>query len=149
MENYIIKKKNKNKEIIKKISEKNGYVFKPNIKNNNLIKINTLTLQNNEMINGVLKRKLDKSFRKIAGVVLSILNSTDDDTTSGDILIALNEIAKEKSIIAHKYSDYLKKEERDKYLKRLKIMEQELKEKMVYLKMSLSMEEEREKGHSR
>lgn len=149
MEKYIIKKKNKNKKLNKFNFEEEGYVFKPNIKNTNLIQISNLSLTNLEMTNCILKKKLDKSFRKLAALILSVLN--DEDTTSGNIVIALNELTKEKSVVARKYKEYLKKEEQEKYLKRLKVLEGQLKEKLVYLKLEeeKKLQENLERGHSR
>ena len=144
MEHYVIKKKNKNRKLNKFDFDETGYVFKPNIKSPNLIKITSLSITNLEITNSILIKKLDKSFRK-----LSVLN--DEEATSGDATIALNELAKEKGIITRKYREYLKKEEQEKYLKRLKVLEKEVKEKLVTLKLEEEKvyEEELEKGHSR
>ncbi len=149
MENYIIKKRNKNKKISKFDFEETGYVFKPNIKSKNLIEITNLSILNVELTNVILKKKLDKSFRKLARIILSVLK--DEESNSGDILIALDELAKEKSIITRKYKEYLKKEERDKYLKRLNLLEAQLKEKLFYLNLieERKRAETMEKGHSR
>lgn len=149
MENYIIKKRNKNKKISKFDFEETGYVFKPNIKSKNLIEITNLSILNVELTNVILKKKLDKSFRKLARIILSVLK--DEDSDSGDVLIALDELAKEKSIITRKYKEYLKKEERDKYLKRLNLLEAQLKEKLFYLNLieERKRAETMEKGHSR
>lgn len=149
MEHYVIKKKNKNKKLNKFDFEETGYVFKPNIKSPNLIKITSLSITNLEITNSILIKKLDKSFRKLAAIILSVLN--DEEATSGDATIALNELAKEKGIITRKYREYLKKEEQEKYLKRLKVLEKEVKEKLVTLKLveGKVYEEELEKGHSR
>lgn len=144
MKNYCLKKKNKNKKLVKFDFQDEGFIFKPNIKNKDLIKVDCFSLKNEEMISNVLKKKIDKSFRNLVRIIISVLN--DEDTTSGDVVIALNELAKEKSIIERKYKEYLKKEERDKYLKRIKAMEIELKEKITYFK---TLNEERENSHSR
>ena len=101
-----------------------------------------------EKSNSILKRKIDKSFRRLAAIILSVLK--DDDTTSGDVIIALDEIAKEKSIIRNKYKEYLEKAEQEKYLKRLKVLETEVKEKIVELKIREEEElEVLEKGRGR
>ncbi len=149
MEKYIIKKKNKNTKLYKFDFKKDGYVFKPNIKSTNLIQVSNLSITNLEMTNSILKRKLDKSFRKLASIILRLLQ--DDDSTSGDIVIALNELTKEKGILNYKYQEYLKKEELEKHLKRLKILEGQLKEKLVYLQLKeeKNLMETLERGHSR
>lgn len=141
---YLIKKKNKAKRIVKFNYEEIGYQFKPNIKNPNLIKITSLTIPNTDISSPILENKLDKSFRKLASIILSVLN--DEDTTTGDILIALDEVSKQKSIILNKYKDYLKKQTGEKYLKRLKVLEAELKQKLVYVQ---NKEEVLEEGYSR
>ncbi len=148
MNNYVIKKKNKNKKIGKFNYEEEGYLFKPNIKSNNLIKISNLSLMDKEMTIPILKKKLDKSFRKLASIILSVLN--DEDTTSGDCIMALDEISKEKAIIRNKYKEYLEKQEQEKYLKRIKVLEQEVKEKIVAIRLlEETKEEELEKGRGR
>ncbi len=143
MEVYVIKKKNKNKKIVK-FNPEEGYQFKPNIKNPNLIKINNLSITDIEVTSPILITKLEKSFRKLAEIIFNILN--DEDTDSGDITIALDEVFKQKSIILNQYKEYLKKQDKDKYLKRLKLLEAELKEKLVYVEMQ---EEVLEIGRSR
>ncbi len=149
MEKYVIKKRNKNKKLSKFDFLEEGYVFKPNIKNANLIEISSLSIINSKITNSILTKKLDKSFRRLAALILSVLK--DDDATSGDVAIALNELTKEKSVVQRKYKEYLKKEEQEKYLKRIKVLEGQLKEKLLYLKLEEERvyEEQFEKGHSR
>lgn len=148
MKTYVIKKRNKNKKISKFNYEEEGYPFKPNIKSANLIKISCLNLMDKEKASPILKQKLDKSFRRLAAIILSVLK--DEDTTSGDAIIALDEISKEKSIIRNKYKEYLEKAEQEKFLKRLKVLEAEVKEKIVDLKIREEQKEELlEKGRGR
>ncbi len=148
MKNYIIKKKNKNKKIGKFNYEEEGYSFKPNIKSPNLIKISSLNLMDKEATAPILEKKLNASFRKLAAIIYSILN--DEDATSSDAIIALDEIAKEKSMIRNKYKEYLEKESLEKFLKRIKVMEQEVKEKIVELRIKEEQEKQvLEKGRGR
>ncbi len=149
MKYYVIKKKNKNKKLGKFNFENEGYVFKPNIKNNDLIEISSLTILNPEITNSILIKKCDKTFRSIAAMILKILKS--EDTTTGDAMIALSELTKEKNVLQRKYKEYIKKEEREKYLKRIEILEAELKEKIIILNLHERQiySEEMEKGHSR
>ncbi len=148
MEKFVIKKKNKNKKIQKFNFEEMGYVFTPNIKSDGMIKITELSMSNVVYTHPILKKKLDKSFRKLASLILNVLES--EDTTAGDVVIALNELTKEKSVLQRKYKEYIKKEEKEKYLKRLKVLEEQLKQKMLYIQMAKPVyEEERIEGHSR
>lgn len=128
---YFVKRKNKNKKLVDCINEEYGYEFKPNIKKDNLIQISHLYVLDERLINQILTKKIEKSFRRLAAITLSVIN--DEDSTTGDAIIALDEIAKQKSIIIKKYREYLKEEQEEKILKRLKLLEKELKEKLIML----------------
>lgn len=129
---YVVKRKNRKKEIVSLNYKYIGYEFKPNIKNEKMIQIADLYLYDEKMINVVLVKKIDKSFRRLAAITMSVLN--DEDATSADAIIALDEVAKLKSVILKKYNIYIKKEEEELNLKRLKVLENNLKERLVYLK---------------
>lgn len=137
MENYVIKKKNKNKKLSKFDFLDEGYVFKPNIKSSNLIAISSLSISNINITNSILKKKLETSFRHLASIIFRILES--NEASSGDVTIALNELCKEKEKFKIKYQKFLKMEEQKKYLKRLKILEGQLKEKLVTLRINEEM----------
>lgn len=128
---YLIKRKNKNKKILSFFYESCGYEFKPNIQNDKLIKISNLYIVDEILINKILIKKINKSFRRLAAIALSVIN--DEDATTGDAIIALDEIAKQKSNILNKYQKYLFKEEQEKILKRLKVLEKDLKDRLVVL----------------
>lgn len=147
METYVMKKKNKNKKIIKMNDNRKGFQFKPNIKNPNLVKMNNLEILDFHLTHVILNKKIEKSFRKLALMILNALNDADDETGSG-IAIALDEISKQKSIIQNKYADYLKKQDTEKYLKRLTVFEAEAKQKLMLLQMQEELLE-KEKSHGR
>jgi len=129
---YVVKRKNRKKEIVSLNYKDIGYEFKPNIKNEKMIQITDLYLYNEKMINVVLMKKMDKSFRRLAAITMSVLN--DEDATSADAIIALDEVAKLKSVILKKYYNYIKKEQEELHLKRLKMLENNLKDRLIYLK---------------
>ena len=149
MEYYVIKKKNKNKKLGKFNFKEEGYVFKPNIKNKNLIEISRLSILNPKIIRSILTKKCDKTFRKLATMIFKILKS--EDTSTGEAMLALNELTKEKNVIQRKYKEYIEKEEQEKYIKRINVLEAELKEKIIVLNLQERQfySEEMEKGHSR
>lgn len=142
MEKYILKQKKKKKKIVNwNISSTSGYQFKPNIRNPKLIKINCLTIDDKNITTPILCKKMESSFRKLASFVLQIMN--DEEASSGDVLIALTEVTKQKSIILTQYKEYLKKKEYDHFLKRLKVLEMELKEKQLFIGLKREEIEER------
>ena len=65
-------------------------------------------------------------------------------------MLALDEVARLRTIIINKYQKFLKKKESEELLKKLKLLENELKEKIIDFKMlktqELSKEEERGKS---
>jgi hypothetical protein len=128
---YLVKRKNKNKKIVDFSYNNNGYEFKPNIKNSNLISISHLYLVNEDITNLVLKQKIMKEYRRLTAIMLSVLN--DDDTTSSDAYMALNEVVRIKGILLKKYANYMKKNEFEKMLKRLTLVEENLKKRLIAL----------------
>lgn len=128
---YFVKRKNRNKKIVEFKYEEIGYEFKPNIHSPEFIQISNLHLMDENLINKILIKKAEKSFRRLAAIALSVIN--DEDSTTGDAVIALDEIAKQKSIILKKYHKYLQKDQEEKLLKRLKVVEKDLKLRLIDL----------------
>ncbi len=136
---YVIKKKNKNKKISKFKIKEEGYEFKPNIRNTDLIKISSLIVYNQGMIEQVLVKKIDNSFRKLTSLVFNTIN---DDADGSGVCIALNELTKVKSNLMNQYKAYIKKNEYDKYMKRLNLYQKELKDKLIVIEEKTLEEEE-------
>ncbi len=145
LKSYVVKKKNKNKKISKFKIKTEGYEFKPNVRKENLIKIDSLTIYNLEMIERLLEKKIEISFRKLTKLVLSEIN--DEDGNQGGVCIALNELTKLKSVLMNEFKAFIKKEDYDKYMKRLKLYEKELKNKLIFLEEKEKHREEEEVKH--
>lgn len=147
MANYIIKKTTV-KIKIKKFKKGEGYTLNPHIKNNKMISIERLTIENQKCIDILLNKKIAQNFRKIMALYLSIIEN--DDATSGDVEIALNEIEHFKNIIAYKYEQHISKELMLKYLKRIALFEKNLRDKlnilMIQEKIYLNNELNNSKG---
>ncbi len=145
LKSYVVKKKNKNKKISKFKIKTEGYEFKPNIRKNCLIKIDSLTVYNLEMIERLLEKKIEISFRKLTKLVFDEVN--DEEGNQGGICIALNELTKMKSMIINEFKAFIKKSDYDKYMKRLKLFEKELKNKLIFLEEKVKLKEEEEVKH--
>ncbi len=145
LKSYVVKKKNKNKKISKFKIKTEGYEFKPNVRKENLIKIDSLTIYNLEMIERLLEKKIEISFRKLTKLVLNEIN--DEDGNQGGVCIALNELTKLKSVLMNEFKAFIKKEDYDKYMKRLKLYEKELKNKLIFLEEKEKHREEEEVKH--
>lgn len=151
MSSFLIKKNEEEVNVIKLNLEENGYDFRPRITNSDA-KINKITLFNYSMIDVILSKKIDNEFKKIAAIVYDILANDDDNTTS-DATIALDEVARLRGIILNKYQKFLEKEKEKKYLKKLRILENELRAKIVcvnslnnYANENIELDEKRGRG---
>ena len=126
MSSFLIKKHDEEIDIVKLSINNDGYDFRPRITHTD--------------------------FKRLAAITYDVINS-DDDNTSTDATIALDEIAKLRSIILNKYQKFLEKEKEKKYIKSLRILENELRAKIVYINTLNSIEEnfevEEKKGRGR
>ena len=82
-----------------------------------------------------IKKKLDSFLKLMIAVV------EDEDNDPGDISEALNEISRYKSIIVNKYKKYLDEKYITLLLKKINFLEEELKQKLIYVD-DLQYEEE-------
>lgn len=146
MSSFLIKRNDEEKDVIKLKNNKTGYDFKPNITSLD-IKVSRITLYNSSMIDVILSKKIEKTFERIASITYDILSS-DDDESSSDAIIALDEVSKLRMVILNKYQEFLKKEKEEDYLKKLRFLENELRSKII-IQNTYEQYLESERGHSR
>ncbi len=125
-----------------------GFKFKPrNNINYGGIKVNSLIIIKPSFIEKLLKKKIKKKLDLYLNYIISLMEN-DDDTDPTDLREALNDLARYKSIVEYKYNKYLD----DKYitllLRKINILENEIKAKMVYINEDIYDLEET-KGKSR
>lgn len=121
MSSYILKN-NKEEHKVLLYQEKASYTFSPKKGYNEVKKI---TILDPNMLNTLWKHKIDKEYSKLLKLIYSLVSN--DDTTSTDVLIAYTEIERIKEYLLTLKNKGLKKELLDKYLKKLYILELELK----------------------
>lgn len=126
MANYSIKKDNNNEEIVYMSGNIKGYDFSP--KNSNKLKIDQIMIINKNATDKILTVKFKQRYKKLLMVVLSILN--DSDSTEGDIMIALDEVAKMEDILLNKYKTFLKKEKERVFLEQLEGLRKSLQSRL-------------------
>ena len=151
MASFLLKKDEKTNEILIMDYEDKGYTFKPGNKSKNHLKVNQITIIKPSMIDAILTTKFNKKYRRLVMIVFNILQSSDEDTTEGDIMIALDEIAKLREIILNKYQKFLSHEKEEKFIKQLRILENELRAKQINIRMNMlnnmyAYEEEQSRG---
>ena len=128
---YIINKNNKNKEIeIIEYEQQSGFDVCPknNIKKGNTINVNKVIFMSPTLIEKLLKKKIDREYKKILALLTEV--ATDDSDDTGKLAIALNEVELFKSIIKKKYIKFMEEKKSEQLLKRLSLMSKELKRRI-------------------
>ena len=118
---YVLKNSDEEKKVLL-YEEKTSYSFSPK---KGYKRVKKITVLDQEILSKILEEKVTKSYNKLIKIIYDLINS--EDTTSGDILVTFTEIDRIKDILLYKYNKKLKKEFIDKYLKKLYLLEQELK----------------------
>ena len=138
MTSYILKNNKEEKDILL-FEEKESYSFTPK-KSYKWVK--KVTVLDTDMLSKVWENKISHEYEKLLKLVYALISN--DDTTSGDVLVANTEIERIKNYLLSLAEKGLKKEIIEKYLKKLYILEHELKKVHV-----LELTEEIEMGKGR
>lgn len=133
---YVLKKRNKSFKVIKSDYPFKGFKFKPN---NDLIK--AINILDDKLINIILSSKINTMFTRLLMIVNDAFNSDDNPDGAS---IALDEITMVRNAITNKYEKFLKKEKQELYLKKLDLVEEEMRFK--YYTMQNNYKEEKGKG---
>ncbi len=144
---YLIKKNDKTQEIVYLDYDINGYIFKPNNKSTSSLTVNKVVVVNPSMIDKILTIKFNSLFKRIAYQVYRIVY--DSDASEGDAMLVLDEVKRLKNIITHKYQQFLSDEKEREFLKKTKLLETEIKNKIVTLRCYQVPDEEKTVGKSR
>lgn len=121
MNSYILKKNNKDEDILL-YQEKVSYSFTPK-KTYKWVK--KVTVLDPDMLSGIWENKIIKEYNKLLKIIYSLISS--DDTDSSDVLVTYTELERLKQYLLSLEEKGLKKEFINKYLKKLYILELELK----------------------
>ena len=141
----------KNKYDKKKISldEKKlvGFAVKPR---NNVyysgVEVNRMMLVNRSFIQTVLKKKIKRKLDLYLQYIVNIMDDSEDDSGT-TIRFALNDLEKYRSVIKNNYKKYLDKKYVEQLLKKIGLIEHELKVKEYYIsEYSMSLQEEHGKS---
>jgi len=108
------------------------------------IMVNEMVLVNPSFIENVLKRKTRKKLELYLRFIIGLIDN-DSNASSDDLRQALNGLVRYKGIVENKYRRYLDDRYIDMLLKKIELLEQELKMKIIYYKEPVypTYEEER------
>ena len=107
-----------------------GYKFKPknNIKYNG-IEVNEMMIINTSFVEKILKRKVQKKLDIYLKYIIEMIDSEDDD--AGKLEEALNDLERFKSIVNNNYKKYLDEKYINILNKKMNLLTQELKAKLL------------------
>ena len=122
-----------------------GYDFKPKNKlsKEDIINVDEMVIINPSLIEKLISKKCKKTLERILKLISFIYD--DDETGEASVTLALNEIAKFKELLDTKYKEYMKEKEYKLMLKKLEILENEVKLRKLYLN-SKENSEKKSKG---
>lgn len=109
------------------------------------IAVTSLTVTNQSFIDNVLKRKTKKKLDLYLKYIISIIEDEGSTDPTG-VRMALDDLQRYKSIIDYRYRKYLDEKYVHLLLKKIELLERELKTKMVKLEY-YNTEKVEEKSH--
>ena len=144
----LMKKNKYNGKKVKEILEIDGLKVSPKTNFADAeISVKSLVLINQTFIEKVLKRKIKHKLNSYINYIISLLNDDEDDPNR--LNIALNDIAHYKSIIEYKYRKYLEEKYVSLLLKKIEVVEYELKRKIICYNETYDYEDKEIRGKSR
>lgn len=149
MRNYLIIK-NSNTYMLLTLPDFKGYTFKPRQINDSYLNVKEVTIINDYLIDRILTMKFDKSFKRLVSLALRVIN--DEDADESDTEIVFGEVELVREILLNRYQKFLSYEKEQLLLKKVRLIENELRLKQVAIKqkaMYLENQEEKTIGRSR
>lgn len=112
-----------------------GFKFKPrNRIEYSSIEVNKVVMFNPSFTETILKKKIRNRLELYLRFIISLIDQDDDDTDISNLRAALNDLTRYKEMVKNKYLAYLDKRYAEILMKKMELLEQELKSKIVYYK---------------
>ena len=117
------------------LNKLNGFRFKPGNRIDYFgIKVDKFLMVNSDFIEKVLKRKIKKRLELYLRFIISIIDSEEGSVDGSQLRAALSDLDRYRDIIKYKYQKYLDEKYLTLLLKKMDLLEQELKTKIYYYK---------------
>lgn len=130
---YKLQKSNEKIEISNLDNNITGFIFTPQ---NNIayagIEVNSMTVMNNSFIEKILKKKNERKLDHYLEYIINIIENDSDDSDDSALREALNSLTRYKDTINYKYRIYLDDTYINLLLKKIALIENELKSKIIY-----------------
>lgn len=149
MAGYLINKSHCDDSVVS-IKELDGYTFKPKPGKGNYIKVNEVKIVDKVMIEKILSMKFDRAFKQLVALALRVIN--DEDADDDTAMIVLDEVELVRQILLERYHKFISQEKEKLFLKKLRIIENEIRVKQIKIKQKavyLEQQEEKSRGKGR
>lgn len=149
MASYLINKSHCDDSVVS-IKELDGYTFKPKPGKGNYIKVNEVKIVDKVMIEKILSMKFDRAFKQLVALALRVIN--DEDADDDTAMIVLDEVELVRQILLERYHKFISQEKEKLFLKKLRIIENEIRVKQIKIKQKavyLEQQEEKSRGRGR
>ena len=147
MAGYLINKSHCDDSVVS-IKELDGYTFKPKPGKGNYIKVNEVKIVDKVMIEKILSMKFDRAFKQLVALALRVIN--DEDADDDTAMIVLDEVELVRQILLERYHKFISQEKEKLFLKKLRIIENEIRVKQLKIKQkAIYLEQQEEKSHGR
>lgn len=145
--NFVVKKNEEENTITYMEYEKRkGFKVKPKNKVNidDMINVNEMIIINPSLIEKLIDKKSERTLNKLFKM-LSLLGDEEDDDAG--FMVILDEVARFKNLVMSKYIEYMKEEKYKILLKKIEILEEEIKaRRKTYITYYNNYEEETRKS---
>ncbi len=143
-EQFVLIKSHKTKDIYIDYKNMAGFKVKPkNGKRYGGVEVNEMLIIKPDFIDLILKRKIGKKLEGYINYLIEVIDDDDDGTDGAKLAQTLNDIDRYRTTINNTYRKYLDEKYLDILLRKLKMVEVKLNEKMqiFYERMQRQIEE--------
>ncbi len=147
--NYKLHKNDNSKDLLDFQNKKlDGFAFAPKHTNEYMgMEVNKMVVINPSFIEKVLKKKIKRKLDLYLQFIVSVID--DEDTDPSNLRFVLDDLERYRRTIINKYQRYLDEKYINLLLKKIELLKNEIKTKMVYMREPIEKEEEKETRRSR
>lgn len=125
-----------------------GFRFAPKYTNEYMgMEVNKMVVINPSLIEKVLKKKIKRKLDLYLQFIVSVID--DEDTDPSNLRYVLDDLERYRRTIINKYQHYLDEKYINLLLKKIEVLNNELKTKLIYMRKPIEKEEEKENNRTR
>lgn len=146
---YKLHKTSDNKNLLDlKDGKIDGFRFAPKYTNEYMgMEVNKMVVINPSLIEKVLKKKIKRKLDLYLQFIVSVID--DEDTDPSNLRYVLDDLERYRRTIINKYQHYLDEKYINLLLKKIEVLNNELKTKLIYMRKPIEKEEEKENNRTR